>query len=68
MKYQHVRNLGGNNGVTSLLEPHQYSSIKGGEWTQVFVRGMADTNPRGVLPKMVSIFLFCHFNNNRTVQ
>ena len=73
MKYQHVRNLGGNNGVTSLPEPHQYSSIKGGgggkgEWTQVFVTGMADTSPRGVLPKMASIFLFCHFNNNTTVQ
>ena len=39
-----------------------------GEWTQVFVTGMADTNPRGVLPKMASIFLFCHFNNNTTVQ
>ena len=68
MKYQHVRNLGGNNGVTSLPEPHQYSSIEGGrggggegEWTQVFVTGMADT-------KMASIFLFCHFNNNTTVQ
>ena len=32
-----------------------------GEWTQVFVTGMADT-------KMASIFLFCHFNNNTTVQ
>ena len=53
--------------LTSILRSRGGGGGKG-EWTQVFVTGMADTSPRGVLPKMASIFLFCHFNNNTTVQ